>query len=126
SGSTLGHSHISHGSSSVEYLRSFVLGNRKAVSAENHCPDEVQRAGAPWRRTEGRHRSVTGRGGRWGYGRTTAWRDESIPASACRQPGRLVAMGRRGIRRGAAAGRARAAVGRVLGVPLVPCDGARV
>ena len=41
-------------------------------------------------------------------------------------PGRLVSVGRRGARAGAARGQADPAVDRLLGVPLVPRDGARV
>ena len=53
-------------------------------------------------------------------------RDLAVPAPASRQSGRLVPVGRRGLRRRSRARRADPAVGRLLGVPLVPRDGARV
>ena len=53
-------------------------------------------------------------------------RDEPVPPPARRQPGRLVPVGRRGVRARPRRGQAGAALGRVLVVPLVPRDGARV
>ena len=53
-------------------------------------------------------------------------RDEPLPAPARRQPGRLVPVGRRGVRAGARRGQADPALGRLQRVPLVPRDGARV
>ena len=53
-------------------------------------------------------------------------RDEPVPAPARRQPGRLVGVGRRGVRRGPAARRTGVPQRRVRRVPLVPRDGARV
>ena len=53
-------------------------------------------------------------------------RDLALPAPARRQPGRLVALVRRGVRRGPPPGRAGADLGRLRGLPLVSRDGARV
>ena len=53
-------------------------------------------------------------------------RDQPVPAPARRQPGRLVPVGRGGARPGRGRGQADPAVGRLLVVPLVPRDGARV
>ena len=53
-------------------------------------------------------------------------RDQPVPAPARRQPGRLVPVGRRGVRAGPRRGQADLPVGRLLVVPLVPRDGARV
>src|SRR5215471_15618405 len=63
---------------------------------------------------------------RWGYGRAAEERDEPLSSAARGQPGRLVAMVTRGVRGGPRAGRAGDAVGRLLGLPLVSRDGARV
>ena len=56
----------------------------------------------------------------------TGRRDLAVPPPAPRQSGRLVSVGRRGVRRRRAAQCADPAVGRLLGLPLVPRDGARV
>ena len=53
-------------------------------------------------------------------------RDQPVPAPARRQPGGLVPVGRRGLRPRPRRGPADAPVGRLLVVPLVPRDGARV
>ena len=53
-------------------------------------------------------------------------RDLALPAPAQGQPGRLAAVGRAGARGGARARRAAARLDRLLGLPLVPRDGARV
>src|SRR5581483_8050147 len=53
-------------------------------------------------------------------------RDESLPAPAPGQPRRLVPVGRGGVLPRHSRGQAHPAVDRVLGVPLVPRDGARV
>src|SRR3954453_14782733 len=50
----------------------------------------------------------------------------ALPATARRQPGRLVAVVRRRVRRGTTARRPRPAERRLQRVPLVPRDGARV
>ncbi len=50
----------------------------------------------------------------------------AVPAPAPRQPRRLVPVGARRLRRRGGARRPGAAVGRLLGVPLVPRDGPRV
>ena len=55
-----------------------------------------------------------------------ARRDEPVPAPARRQPGRLVPVGRGGVRARARRGQADLALDRLLGLPLVPRDGARV
>ena len=52
--------------------------------------------------------------------------DQPLPAPAPRQPGRLVPVGRGGAGPGARGGPADPALGRLLGLPLVPRDGARV
>ncbi len=52
--------------------------------------------------------------------------DEPVPAAAQGQPGRLVPVGRGGVRRGEAARRPDPAVDRLRGLPLVPRHGARV
>ena len=54
------------------------------------------------------------------------WRDQPLPAPAPRQPGGLAPLGSRGVRGGRRAGPASAPVGRLLELPLVPCDGPRV
>ena len=71
-----------------------------------------------------RDRAAAGHDGR--HGQPARARDQPVPAAAQGQPGRLVAVVGGGLRRGAAPGRAGAAVGRVRGLPLVPRDGARV
>src|SRR5690606_35153867 len=53
-------------------------------------------------------------------------RDESVPAAARGQPGRLVPVGRRGARARPGFRPPDPAVDRLLGVPLVPRDGARI
>ena len=55
-------------------------------------------------------------------------REETSPylLATCDQPGRLVPLGRRGVRRGSRARRPDLPVGRVRGLPLVPRDGAGV
>ena len=53
-------------------------------------------------------------------------RDEPLPPPAPVQPRRLVSLGSGGVRAGAARGQAHLPVGRLLGLPLVPRDGARV
>ena len=55
-----------------------------------------------------------------------AARDQPLPAPAQRQPGRLVPVGRRGPGPRPRARPADPALGRLLGLPLVPRDGARV
>ena len=55
-----------------------------------------------------------------------AQRDEPVPPPARGQPGRLVPVGRGGVREGARRGQADPALDRLLGLPLVPRDGARV
>ena len=52
--------------------------------------------------------------------------DQPVPAPARGQPGGLVAVVRRGLRRGRPARRPRHALGRLRRLPLVPRDGARV
>src|SRR5580693_809058 len=71
-------------------------------------------------------RNANGHTPRWGDGQPTEERDQPVPAPARGQPGRLVALVRRGLRRGPGPRRARPAVGGVLSVPLVSRDGARV
>ena len=75
--------------------------------------------------TRGRAAGPAGGAG-WRHGRATEGCHQPVPAAARGQPGRLVAVVRRGLCRGESPGRARAAVGRLLGLPLVPRDGARV
>ena len=58
-------------------------------------------------------------------GEPTRRRGQPVPAPARRQPGRLVPVGRRGVRGGGGARRPAPPVGRLLGVPLVPRDGPR-
>ena len=53
-------------------------------------------------------------------------RDEPVPPPAPVQPGRLVPVGRGGAGAGAPRGQAGPALGRLLGLPLVPRHGARV
>jgi zinc/manganese transport system permease protein len=60
------------------------------------------------------------------YGEPAEDRNQPLPPAARGQPGRLVAVVGRSVRRGATAGRASHAVGRVRGLPLVPRHGARV
>ena len=52
--------------------------------------------------------------------------DEPVPPPARREPGRLVPVGRRGVRARPRRGQADPALGRLLRLPLVPRDGARV
>ena len=54
-----------------------------------------------------------------------ACRTESVSSPAQRQSGRLVPVGRRGVRAGAPRGQADLPVDRLLDLSLVPCDGAR-
>ena len=56
----------------------------------------------------------------------TRERDQSLPAAARAQPGRLVPVGRRGAAQGRGRGQADLPVDRVRRLPLVPRDGARV
>ena len=60
------------------------------------------------------------------HGQPPRRRDQPLPAPARRQPGRLVPVGRRGVRPGPGRGPAGPAVGRLLGLPLVPRHGPRV
>ena len=53
-------------------------------------------------------------------------RDEPVPPPARREPGRLVPVGRRGVRARPGRGQAAPRLGRLQLVPLVPRDGARV
>ena len=53
-------------------------------------------------------------------------RDEPVPPAARREPGRLVPVGRRGLRARARGGQADLPLDRLLRLPLVPRDGARV
>src|SRR5205823_4427942 len=62
----------------------------------------------------------------WRRGEPVGERDESLSAPAQGQPGRLVLVGRGGARSGEARGQTDARQHRVLGLPLVPRDGARV
>src|SRR5213593_2382363 len=54
----------------------------------------------------------------WRHGEPAGERDEPVPAAACRQPGRLVAVVGGGVRGGAAPGRAGAALSGLRGLPL--------
>src|SRR5215831_10064115 len=67
-----------------------------------------------------------GDGPRWRYGRPAEERDEPVPPAACGQPGGLVAVVTGSLRGRTGTGRAGDAVGGLLGLPLVPRDGARV
>ena len=60
------------------------------------------------------------------HGQPPRRRDLPVPAPARRQPGRLVPVGRGGLRARARRGQAAARLDRLLGLPLVPRDGARV
>src|SRR5262249_47848914 len=74
----------------------------------------------------GRAAIGNGDGSRWGYGRAAEERDEPIPPAARGQPRGLVAVVTGGLRGRPGTGRAGDAVGGLLGLPLVPRDGARV
>src|SRR4029450_958423 len=91
------------------------LGARGALLATCHV-GTCRRAGLP-----GRKRGASMRHGRLQPPRP---RDQSLPAPARAQSGRLVPVGRRGLRARARRGQAGAALDRVLGVSLVPRDGA--
>src|ERR1700710_1010666 len=62
----------------------------------------------------------------WAHGQPPGAGDQSLPAPAPREPGRLVPLGRGGPRAGPRRGPPGLALGRLLGLPLVPRDGARV
>src|SRR3954453_8202311 len=61
-----------------------------------------------------------------GHGQRALARDLPLPAPAPAQPGRLAAVGRGGAGPGARARASAARLDRLLGLPLVPRDGARV
>ncbi len=63
---------------------------------------------------------------RWPDGEPLGPIDQSVPASACRQPGGLVRVGRGGLRAGELARRADPALRRLRRLPLVPRHGPRV
>src|SRR6516165_11845939 len=67
---------------------------------------------------------ATGQDG--GYGRPAEERDEPVPPAARGQPGGLVAVVTGSFRGRTGTGCAGDAVGGLLGLPLVPRDGARV
>ncbi len=52
--------------------------------------------------------------------------EQPLSAAACLQPGAVASLGRGGVRAGAQAGQADLSVDRLLDLPLVPRDGARV
>ena len=81
-------------------------------------------------RREGPSRGLDGRedarGGCSAHAQPARRRHLALPAPARRQPGRLVGVVGRGVRRGGPARRAGAALGRLRRLPLVPRHGARV
>ena len=104
---------------------------RRGRRAAPRCRAGAPSARAPARRAGSRR---TPRGGPPGTSRSHGTvrvgeppqpRDEPVPAAARREPGRLVPVGRGGARAGARARPADPALDRLLGLPLVPRDGAR-
>ena len=94
----------------------------RAVPTRCTCPT----AGTTWSTTRPHLRVPTSKCPEADRAQPPRRRDQPLPAPARGQPRRLVAVGRRGVRRGDAARPPGAPVDRLLGLPLVPRHGPRV